>query len=240
MRRTVTSGGGIRRDPARTLVAGADIGGTFTDICLLEPTTGRSVTRKVLTTHRDPGEAVLAGLAGALGDEGLGSERVTIIVHATTLATNALIERTGARTGDADHQRFPRRHRDRLRAALRPLRHPSRPAPATRSEGPAAPGRRTNRERRRTDRGAPRRERRCGHSLPRGARGRIGRGLLPARLRKPGERAGRRGPGPRARPGPARLDLVGGPARARGAPPAFRPPSRTPTSSPWCRATSGG
>ena len=99
MCRTVTPGRGIRRDPARTLVAGADIGGTFTDICLLEPTTGRSVTRKVLTTHRDPGEAVLAGLAGALGQEGLGSDRVTVIVHATTLATNALIERTGALTG---------------------------------------------------------------------------------------------------------------------------------------------
>ena len=99
MRRTVTPGREIRRDPARTLVAGADIGGTFTDICLLEPKTGRSVTRKVLTTHRDPGKAVLAGLAGALGEEGVGSDRVAIVVHATTLATNALIERTGARTG---------------------------------------------------------------------------------------------------------------------------------------------
>ena len=83
----------------RTLVAGADIGGTFTDICLLEPKTGRSATRKVLTTHRDPGEAVLAGLAGALAEEGIDAAGVTIVVHATTLATNALIERTGARTG---------------------------------------------------------------------------------------------------------------------------------------------
>ena len=87
------------RSPARTLVAGADIGGTFTDICLLDPKTGRSATRKVLTTHRDPGKAVLAGLSGALADEGLTPDRVAIIVHATTLATNALIERTGARTG---------------------------------------------------------------------------------------------------------------------------------------------
>ena len=87
------------RSSARTLVAGADIGGTFTDICLLEPTTGRSATRKVLTTPRDPGEAVLAGLAGALAEEGLAADRVAIVVHATTLATNALIERTGARTG---------------------------------------------------------------------------------------------------------------------------------------------
>ena len=87
------------RKPARTLVAGADIGGTFTDICLLEPGTGRSTTRKVLTTHRDPGEAVLAGLAAALAEEGLDADGVAVVVHATTLATNALIERTGARTG---------------------------------------------------------------------------------------------------------------------------------------------
>ena len=87
------------REPARTLVAGADIGGTFTDICLLDPKTGRSAARKVLTSHRDPGEAVLSGLAGALAEEGLAAAGVTIIVHATTLATNALIERTGARTG---------------------------------------------------------------------------------------------------------------------------------------------
>ena len=89
----------MSRSPARTLVAGADIGGTFTDICLLDPKTGRGATRKLLTTHRDPGEAVLAGLSGALADEGLTPDRVAIVVHATTLATNALIERTGARTG---------------------------------------------------------------------------------------------------------------------------------------------
>ena len=87
------------REPARTLVAGADIGGTFTDICLLDPKTGRSAARKVLTSHQDPGKAALAGLADALAEEGLAAAGVTIIVHATTLATNALIERSGARTG---------------------------------------------------------------------------------------------------------------------------------------------
>ena len=89
----------VSRSPARTVVAGADIGGTFTDICLLDPKTGRGATRKLLTTHRDPGDAVLAGLSSALADEGLAPNQVAIVVHATTLATNALIERTGARTG---------------------------------------------------------------------------------------------------------------------------------------------
>ncbi len=90
---------GTGRVPARTLVAGADIGGTFTDICLLDPRTDRAATRKVLTTHRDPSEAVLSGLSAVLADEGLAAANVAIIVHATTLATNALIERSGARTG---------------------------------------------------------------------------------------------------------------------------------------------
>ncbi len=87
------------RRPARTLVAGADIGGTFTDVCLLDPKTGRSAARKVLTTHRDPADAVLAGLADALAEAGLAADRVALVAHATTLATNALIERRGARTG---------------------------------------------------------------------------------------------------------------------------------------------
>ena len=85
--------------PSRTVVAGADIGGTFTDVCLLEPKTGRLTARKVLTTHHDPSEAVLAGLVESLAEEGLDPAAVTVIVHATTLATNALIERKGARTG---------------------------------------------------------------------------------------------------------------------------------------------
>ena len=87
------------RRPARTLVAGADIGGTFTDVRLLDPKTGRSAARKVLTTHRDPADAVLAGLADALAEAGLAADRVALVAHATTLATNALIERRGARTG---------------------------------------------------------------------------------------------------------------------------------------------
>ena len=95
----MTRAGSAGSGPARTLIAGTDIGGTFTDIYLLDPSTGRSRARKVLTTLRDPGEAVLAGLADALREEGVDPASATTIVHATTLATNALIERTGARTG---------------------------------------------------------------------------------------------------------------------------------------------
>jgi N-methylhydantoinase A len=78
---------------------GIDIGGTFTDIVIHDHDAGRQWSRKVLTTHDDPSRAVLAGVAALLAGGRLEPSRVTRIVHATTLFTNALIERTGARTG---------------------------------------------------------------------------------------------------------------------------------------------
>src|SRR3954469_12847438 len=72
-----------------------DIGGTFTDIVL-----GRGaerITRKVLTTPR-PEEGGLSGARLGLGDAGLHFSDIDVFVHGTTLATNAIIERRGART----------------------------------------------------------------------------------------------------------------------------------------------
>lgn len=73
-----------------------DIGGTFTDV-VLEAATGRRTT-KVLTTARAPEEAVLTGTRAMLAEAGAGFSDLTLFVHGTTLATNALIERKGART----------------------------------------------------------------------------------------------------------------------------------------------
>ena len=73
-----------------------DIGGTFTDFAL--EAGGRRHSRKVLTTPRAPEEAVLAGTALVLADAGLRHSDLSMIVHGTTLATNAIIERKGART----------------------------------------------------------------------------------------------------------------------------------------------
>jgi N-methylhydantoinase A len=78
---------------------GIDIGGTFTDIVVYDHDGGRQINRKVLTTHDDPARAVAAGVAALLADGGLDPTRFTRVVHATTLFTNALIERTGAPTG---------------------------------------------------------------------------------------------------------------------------------------------
>jgi len=74
-----------------------DIGGTFTDV-VLEPPVGPRYTTKLLTTHGHPGEAVLAGIGAVLEQSGLQAGDVGLIIHGTTLATNALIERRGAAT----------------------------------------------------------------------------------------------------------------------------------------------
>ncbi|MCC7283980.1 MAG: hydantoinase/oxoprolinase family protein, partial [Acetobacteraceae bacterium] len=77
-----------------------DIGGTFTDFALEwqhQGTTERH-TVKVLTTPHAPEEGVLAGIARCLAETGLTAADFAIVIHGTTLATNALIERKGATT----------------------------------------------------------------------------------------------------------------------------------------------
>ena len=75
---------------------GVDIGGTFTDIAV--QIGGRFVTTKVLTTPRAPEQAVMQGIAAALAEAEVAAGDVDLVIHGTTLATNALIERKGART----------------------------------------------------------------------------------------------------------------------------------------------
>ena len=77
-----------------------DIGGTFTDLVVERPgVDGRqSWTTKVLTTPHAPEEGVLEGIRSLLGKAGVAPEEIMLFVHGTTLATNALIERKGART----------------------------------------------------------------------------------------------------------------------------------------------
>ena len=73
-----------------------DIGGTFTDLALVRGAARFST--KVLTTPRAPEEGVLAGIELVLGQAGIGAADIGLIIHGTTLATNAIIERKGART----------------------------------------------------------------------------------------------------------------------------------------------
>ncbi len=87
------SGSASDRGGARLAV---DIGGTFTDLALDHD--GRRFSTKVLTTSQAPEQAVLTGIAQILQKAGIAASDVGIIIHGTTLATNAIIERKGART----------------------------------------------------------------------------------------------------------------------------------------------
>ena len=82
---------------------GIDIGGTFTDLVLVgrtgAGTDGARHALKVLTTPDDPSRAVIEGVAALLARSGVPAMSVARVVHATTLFTNALIERKGAATG---------------------------------------------------------------------------------------------------------------------------------------------
>lgn len=78
---------------------GIDIGGTFTDFALVDDETGRTAVHKQLTTPRNPSQAVLEGVQTLLRSQGVPISAVSALVHGTTLVTNAVIERKGARTG---------------------------------------------------------------------------------------------------------------------------------------------
>ena len=73
-----------------------DIGGTFTDLVLSLP--GRTVSSKLLTTHHAPEVAVIEGTRAILAQADIPASSLNLVIHGTTLATNALIERKGART----------------------------------------------------------------------------------------------------------------------------------------------
>src|SRR6478736_5765788 len=78
---------------------GFDIGGTFTDFILLDTQRNEIRLHKCLTTPQDPSVGALEGLAELLRAAGLTLADIGDVVHGTTLVTNALIERSGARLG---------------------------------------------------------------------------------------------------------------------------------------------
>ena len=75
---------------------GVDIGGTFTDVVLEHD--GDRYSAKVLTTYSAPEDAIVEGLQQVCAKSGVAPREISQIIHGTTLATNALIERRGAKT----------------------------------------------------------------------------------------------------------------------------------------------
>ena len=84
--------------PAPHILLAVDIGGTFTDIVALDLRTGKIAVEKLLTSTPDPSHAVLAGIRKLLASAQYPPAAIRYVVHGTTLITNTLIERKGAKT----------------------------------------------------------------------------------------------------------------------------------------------
>lgn len=78
---------------------GLDVGGTFTDLVAVDVANGRSAVHKVRSDPDDPARAILAGVAEILGMIGADGQDVTFFGHGTTVVTNMILERKGARLG---------------------------------------------------------------------------------------------------------------------------------------------
>ena len=78
---------------------GVDIGGTFTDIALIDEATGQIYTGKVSSTPQDPSGGFMEAVQRLLAKQQIAAQDVAYIVHGTTVATNAIIEGKVAPTG---------------------------------------------------------------------------------------------------------------------------------------------
>jgi N-methylhydantoinase A len=78
---------------------GADVGGTFTDILLIEESTGHNYTAKVLSTPQDSSIGVLNGIERVCEQAGISPTQITHVMHGTTVATNTVLTASGAKVG---------------------------------------------------------------------------------------------------------------------------------------------
>lgn len=82
-----------------SIMIGVDVGGTFTDFSTFDTETGRLKHFKHSSTPEDPSKAIVSGILHVLEEDVIGPEQVSYLAHGTTVATNALIEKKGARLG---------------------------------------------------------------------------------------------------------------------------------------------
>jgi N-methylhydantoinase A len=79
-------------------MVGVDVGGTFTDVTLVDSDKGSIKNHKVPSTPKDPSHAIMTGIEQILEMNSIPFNEVEYLAHGTTVATNALIERKGAKT----------------------------------------------------------------------------------------------------------------------------------------------
>lgn len=92
--------------PIGRLRLGVDIGGTFTDSVVIDDKKTVLAEAKTLTTHDDPTEGAMAGIASVLAQADISLKAINVFVHGTTLAANALIEKRGARVATVATEGF--------------------------------------------------------------------------------------------------------------------------------------
>jgi N-methylhydantoinase A len=78
---------------------GVDVGGTFTDLLLVNERTGQTWKAKVSSTPQDQSEGVLRGIERVCGLAQISPEAIQHVMHGTTVATNTVLTGTGARVG---------------------------------------------------------------------------------------------------------------------------------------------
>ena len=78
---------------------GVDVGGTFTDVLLVQEATGTTWRAKTASTPADQSVGVLTGISKVCADAGIEPSALTEVLHGTTVATNAILEGKGARVG---------------------------------------------------------------------------------------------------------------------------------------------
>jgi N-methylhydantoinase A len=82
-----------------TFRLGVDVGGTFTDLLLVDESSGRTYLAKVPSTPEDSSIGVLHGIDRICSESDIDTTQVSQVMHGTTVATNAVLTRTGARVG---------------------------------------------------------------------------------------------------------------------------------------------
>ena len=95
-----------RADGESAYRIGIDVGGTFTDVVLIDNCTGEVSVAKLLNRHDDRAETVVEGVERLLDRAGVAAEELGWISHGTTIATNAVIERKGAKTALITNRNF--------------------------------------------------------------------------------------------------------------------------------------
>ncbi|WP_108658849.1 hydantoinase/oxoprolinase family protein [Acuticoccus kandeliae] len=85
---------------------GIDVGGTFTDVVLVDEVSGALTVAKVLNTGGDRASAMVRGVTRVMEEAGIGSDAVRFIAHGTTITTNAVIERKGVATALVTNKGF--------------------------------------------------------------------------------------------------------------------------------------